>query len=215
MFAFIKPQIQRPMKNIIAVAALLTIPALASAQEVHLYGGYNASKVSKAGEEGWIGKAGYQFGADLMIGDRWFVKPGVEFLVRNLNYTYAGTLPDGTVVGTDQEFQYTSRSLRVPVMLGIHLMDPSDEPAVNAYLMAGPSALMSLSADLHNNALDVETTGTQWQIGFGAGVEFGFLFLEGGYDIGMSNVFKGDTFRTNPKANFLHLNAGLRLRLAR
>lgn len=203
------------MKNLLALASLLVIPALTSAQEVHLYGGYNGSNVSKAGDEGWVGKAGYQFGADLMLGNRVFVKPGVEFLVRNLNYTYAGTAPDGTVVGTDQEFEYTSRALRVPIMLGIHLIDPADDPAANVYVMAGPSALMNLNADLHNNALNVETTGTQWQIGFGAGVELGFLFVEGGYDVAMSNVFKGNDFQTNPKVNFLHINAGLRLRLAK
>jgi hypothetical protein len=209
------PQIENPMKNIFALAAVLVIPALVSAQEIHIYGGYNGSNVSKAGEEAWVGKAGYQFGADLMLGNQWFVKPGIEFLVRNVNYSYAGTAPDGTIIGTDQEFQYTSRSLRVPIMLGVHLMDPSDEPAANVYIMAGPSAIMNLNADLNNNALNVETNGTQWQIGFGAGVELGFLFAEGGYDIAMSNVFKGNNFQTNPKVNFLHINAGVRLRLAR
>lgn len=37
---------------------------LSSAQEIRLYGGYNGSNVSKAGTEQWVGRAGYQFGAD-------------------------------------------------------------------------------------------------------------------------------------------------------
>jgi hypothetical protein len=196
------------MKKLLAMATLIAAPALAQAQEVHLYGGYNASSVSKSGQEHWQGKAGYQFGADLMIGNRWFLKPGVEFLVRNLHYTYL-TGPEASA-----QFQYTNHSLRVPIMLGVQLLDPSEEPAVNGYLMAGPSAIMKLNADLNNNALDVETTGTQWQLGVGAGLEVSFLFVEAGYDIGMSNVFSGDDFETNPKMNFLHVNAGLRLRLA-
>lgn len=190
------------------------IPALASAQEIRLYGGYNASNVAKAGTEKWVGRSGYQFGADLIIGSRWFLKPGVEFMVRNLNYSLAGTAADGTTILPETKFEYTSRSLRVPVMLGLHLIDPADDPAVNVYLMGGPSALMNLNAKLNNDALTVKTNSTQWYVGFGGGLELGFLFAEVGYDVAMSNVFKGNDFKTNPKVNFLHANAGIRLKLA-
>ena len=202
------------LKSVLAVCGIALIPTLSSAQEIRLYGGYNGSNVAKAGTEKWVGRAGYQFGADFIIGSRWFLKPGVEFMVRNLNYSLAGTAPDGTTIMPDTEFDYTSRSIRVPVMLGVHLMDPADEPVVNAYLMGGPSALMNLNAKLNNDALTVKTNATQWYIGFGGGLEFGFLFVEAGYDIAMNNVFKGDDFTTNPKVNFIHANAGVRLKLA-
>ena len=42
-----------------------------------------------------------------------------------------------------------------------------------------------------------------------------FLFLEAGYDVAMTNVFKDSNFDTNPKINFLHVNAGVRLKLAK
>lgn len=202
------------LKTLLAVSGMALIPVLASAQEIRLYGGYNGSNVAKAGNEKWVGRAGYQFGADLTIGSQWFVKPGIEFMVRNLNYSLAGTAPDGTTIMPDTEFDYTSQSLRVPVMLGFHFMDPADDPAVNLYLMGGPSALMNLNANMNNDALTVETNSTQWYLGFGGGLEFGFLFVEAGYDVAMNNVFKGDNFETNPKVNFLHANAGVRLKLA-
>lgn len=100
-------------------------------------------------------------------------------------------------------------------MLGVHLMDPDNDPAVNFYVMGGPSALMNLNADLNNDALTAETNSTQWYVGFGGGLELSFLFAEVGYDVAMSNVFKGDDFQTNPKVNFIHANAGVRLKLAR
>lgn len=199
-------------------AALLTLSCCigtARAQEVHLYGGYNGSNVQESGHERWVGRAGYQFGADLLIGDRWFLKPGIQFLVRNLDYSLVATGPNSEVTAPAQDFTYTSRSLRVPVMLGFHLFDPADEPMLNVYAMGGPSVLMNLNADLDNDALTVKTNGTQWYLGFGAGVELGFLFVEGGYDVAMSNVFKGSDFDTNPKVNFVYANAGLRLRFAR
>lgn len=204
-----------PIRTPLIIVGLALLPVLGHAQEIRLYGGYNGSNVSKAGDEQWVGRSGYQFGADVLIGSQWFLKPGIEFMVRNLNYTWAGNAPDGSTVLPDTEFDYTSRSLRVPIMLGVHLMDPADDPALNIYIMGGPSALMNLNADLDNDALTVETNSNQWYIGFGGGLELGFLFVEAGYDVAMSNVFKGSTFETNPKVNFVHANAGVRLRLAR
>ena len=202
-------------KTLLALSGLILLPLISSAQEIRLYGGYNGSNVAKAGTENWRGRSGYQFGADVMLGSRFFVKPGIEFLVRNLHYTYAGAGPDGSTILPDQEFEYTSRSLRIPVMVGFKLIDPENEPAVNIYVMGGPSAMMKLNADLNNDALKVETNSTQWYLGFGGGLEVSFLFAEVGYDVAMTNVFKGSDFNTNPKVNFLHINAGVRLRLAK
>ena len=207
-----------PMRSPITLFALIggmLLPLLSSAQELRLYGGYNGSNVKNGGDDQWVGRSGYQFGADLLLGNRVFLMPGVEFLTRNLNYTYAGTSPDGTVHYPSQEYKYTSNSLRIPLMLGFHVVDPSTDPGINFYVMGGPSALMNLNANLNNNALNVETNKTQWYLGAGGGLELGFLFIEAGYDVGLSNSFKGDGFQTNPKVNFLYANAGLRLRFAK
>ena len=192
-------------------AAAITV----NAQEFRLSGGYNGSNVREAGKEKWVGRAGYQFGADLLLGSKWFVRPGVHFQVRNLNYTLAGMDANGEPVGTETEFRYTSRSLRVPLSLGVHLMDPDNDPPVNVYLLGGPTALFNLNADLDNDQLTVETSATQWYIGFSGGLQLGFLFAEAGYDVAMTDVFNGDDFDTNPKVNQVYALAGVRLRLAR
>lgn len=201
--------------TILVLSTLALLSTASNAQEVRLSGGYNGSSVSEAGAEAWTGRAGYQFGADVLLGNRWFLKPGIHFLVRNLDYSYITTDANGAPISTAQEFRYTGRALRIPVLVGVHLFDPQEEPAVNIYALGGPTALMNLSADLDNDQLTVKTNDTQWYVGFGAGLELGFLFIEGGYDVAMSNVFKGDDFDTNPKVNFVYANAGLRLRLAK
>lgn len=198
------------------VAMLVTAStATTHAQEFRLGGGYTGSNVREAGDEHWTGRAGYLLGADLVLGKQWFLKPGLYLQVRNLNYSLAGTNEDGTPTGTDVEFRYTDRSLRIPLMLGRRLFDPTGDPAVNVYVMGGPTALLSLSADLDNDALDVETKPAQWYLGFGGGAEIGFIFLEAGYEVAMSNVFEGETFGTNPKVNNVYLSAGVRLQLAK
>ncbi|MEO8589592.1 MAG: porin family protein [Flavobacteriales bacterium] len=207
------------MKNsrTILTAAFVSCIALSAsqAQEFRLGGGYNGSNVQEAGPDQWVGRAGYQFGADLLLGGHWFVKPGLHFEVRNLNYSVAGVNEDGTPTGTDVEFRYTERALRVPLLGGLRLMDPADDPAFNIYLFGGPTALFNLSADLDNDALDVATKPAQWFLGFGAGLEISFIFLEAGYDVAMSNVFEGDDFDTNPKVNNLYISGGVRLQLAK
>ncbi|MBL7950265.1 MAG: outer membrane beta-barrel protein [Flavobacteriales bacterium] len=196
----------------------LTLSLLAGssilAQEFQIGAGYNGSNVREAGEEQWVGRAGYHAGIDLVLGGLWFVRPGAHFQVRNLNYTLAGVDASGTPTGTDVEFKYTDRSLRIPLMVGRRLLDPSDDPGFNIYVVGGPSAVLNLSADLQNDQLDVRTTGTQWYIGGGAGLQLAFLFLEGGYNVAMTDIFDGAAFRTDPRVNQVTLSAGIRLKLA-
>ena len=181
-----------------------------TAQEVHFSAGYNGSNVKKGGTDQWVGRPGYQFGADVLLGNRVFVKPGIHFLVRNLNYSFVSAAGAPAT-----EYHYSSRSLSIPLMLGVNLLDPVDDPAFNLYVMGGPTVLANLNADLNNDQLDVKTSSTQWYLGFGAGVQFGFIFLEGGYDAALTKVFDRDDFDTNPRVNIIHLIAGVRLRLAK
>ncbi|MBK8500136.1 MAG: PorT family protein [Flavobacteriales bacterium] len=190
---------------LLASASLTTLHA----QELRLGGGYNSSNVRESGTEKWVGRAGYQLGVDLLIGQRLFVKPGIHLHVRNLRYTTIGIGQDGQPNGTENEFRYTSNSLRVPVLVGVRLLQPSEENDFNMYAMAGPTALIGMKADLNNNALNITTRNTQWYLGIGAGFEYKFLFLEAGYDVAMTNVFEGDGINTNPKVNNAYIAAGL------
>ncbi len=200
----------RTLLSALIVGSTVLIVTPMKAQEFHLSAGYNGSNVQKAGDEGWIGRGGYQFGADVKLGQRWFLEPGIHFLVRNLNFTYttAADIPA-------QEFRYTSRSLRVPLMLGFNLIDQSEDLDFNASIMGGPTALIGLSSQLDQQELSVTTRGTQWYLGFAGEITLGFLFVNAGYDVAMSNVFDGDPFSTNPKVNFYHASAGVRLKLAK
>ncbi|MDX9750348.1 MAG: outer membrane beta-barrel protein [Flavobacteriales bacterium] len=202
----------RPLLSVVFATAL-AVPG--AAQELRLLGGYSGSQVREAGDELWTGRAGWSLGADVLLGGRWFLRSGVHFHVRDLRYTVAGTAPDGTLTGTDVEFRYTSRSLRIPAHLGLRLIDPGNDPALNIYVFGGPTAMLALSADLDHDELEVETRPAQWSIGFGGGLELGPLFAEVGYDVAMTNVFKGQGFSTNPEVNHVQALAGLRLRMAR
>ncbi len=202
------------MRTLLLSALLLTTGAGAIAQELRLSGGYNGSNVSEAGDERWKGQAGYQFGADVLLGTRWFVKGGAHFMVRNINYSVAAIDDQGNPTENVNEFRYTSQYLRVPIHAGLRLLDPADDPLLNIYIMAGPTALFLLKSDLDNDAITVKTNPAQWYVGAGGGLQFGAVFIEGGYDVAMTNVFKGNSFNTNPKVNQVYALVGVRLKLA-
>lgn len=196
------------------IAALAFTSSSASAQELLLGGGYNSSNIIKQGEEQWRGRSGYQLGADIRLGDVWFVQFGAHLLVRNLNYSLTVLDSAGLVAASNTEFRYTDRSLRVPLMVGRYVVDPEDDSPFNAYVMAGPTGVFPLSTELNNDALTVTTQGSQWYLGATAGVTLSFIFLETGYSFAMTDVFKGDAFQTNPRVNLFHIAGGVRLRLA-
>lgn len=204
--------LQKPM----VLLALLGLVEGAVAQELHVSGGYNATNVRESGDDpnAWTGRTGYQFGADLQLGDVWFARGGVHLQVRNMDYSTTTLDTAGASDLVNTSFTYTERSLRVPLLIGRNLLRSSDDPPVNVYVLAGPTALLHLSTSLDNDDLDVEAAPAQWLIGFGGGLTFSFLFAEATYGIGMSDIFKGETFGTNPRVNQFCLNAGIRLKLA-
>lgn len=195
--------------TLLAVLGLSSLVTL-QAQEIRLGGGYSGSKVDKDGSDNWKGRAGYQYGLEVLLGDRFFLKGGLYMQIRNLDYTTVGLGQDGMPNGVTTETRYTSKALRVPLMGGIRLIDTEDPRDFNLYAIAGPTALIGLSTDVGDNSLSFTTRSTQWYLGFGAGMEYRFLFLDAGYDVGMSNVFNGDGVNTNPRINNSYITAGLR-----
>ncbi|MBL0045316.1 MAG: hypothetical protein IPP33_13270 [Flavobacteriales bacterium] len=99
------PLYMRTITSSLIIAGTVMITTPLCAQEFRLSAGYNGTNVQEAGEEGWTGRGGYMFGADVKLGQRLFLGPGIHFMVRNLNFTYA-TAADIPA----QDYKYTERS---------------------------------------------------------------------------------------------------------
>jgi hypothetical protein len=153
--------------NHIKIIFLLVLFGTASittvrSQEIRLGGGYSGSIVNKTATENWKGRAGYQYGIDILLGQRIFLKPGIYMQIRNLDYTTIGVGEDGVPVGVETETRYTSKALRIPLMAGLRLIEPRDEPGFNMYVTGGPTALVGLSTNQDDNTLSFTTRSTQW-----------------------------------------------------
>ncbi len=203
-------QMIHPRELVLSLLMCAAAATTLQAQEIRLGGGYSGSKVDADGSDNWKGRAGYQYGLELLLGNRFFIKPGIYMQIRNLDYTTVGLGQDGVSNGIETETRYTSKALRIPLMGGIRLIDPTDDTDFNLYVTGGPTALIGLSTESDNNSLSFTTRGTQWYLGFGAGMEYRFLFVDAGYDVGMTNMFNGDGINTNPRINNSYITAGLR-----
>ena len=205
------PVMINPKNLVLSFFICATSITTIQAQEIRLGGGYSGSKVDADGSENWKGRAGYQYGLEVLLGNRFFVKSGIFMQIRNLEYTTVGLGQDGVPNGVNTDTRITSKALRIPLMGGIRLIDPTVDPkGFNVYVTGGPTALIGLSTKTGDNTLNFTTRGTQWYLGFGAGVEYRFLFLDAGYDVGMTNMFNGDGINTNPRINNSWVTAGLR-----
>lgn len=205
------PHHMRQFRTLTLLALLGTAAtSTVHAQEIRLGGGYSGSKVDAKGSDNWKGRAGYQYGIDVLLGRRFFVNPGIYMQVRNLDYTTVGLGQDGVPNGIETESRVVSKALRIPVMAGVRLIDPTADTHFNLYAFGGPTALIGLSTEQGDRTLSFTTRSTQWYLGFGAGAEYRFVFLDAGYDVGMSNMFTGDGINTNPRINNSYITAGLR-----
>jgi hypothetical protein len=146
---------------------------------------------------------GWQFGADLRIGRRTWLQPG-------LFYQYLGTELEGPPedvggaadVITDNN---TIHSLHVPLQAGVNVVDTT--PLV-LNLHGGASGTFLLSVP--DNALGIEKDDMKsavWGIMIGAGVEFVRLHADLSYEFGLSRVYENDAAET--KRNVLRFDVGL------
>lgn len=199
------------------MAALLTIGSTGLTQaQVALrpYAGVNISQLSKAliEDSSWKSRLGYQVGADVQIGEKFFVQPGIQFeAFRNLKRF---TLP---VIG-DQEVELTRSYLRIPLMVGYRFGDFEDTFGFRVF--AGPNAAFNISGntdELFDGAsLDENLETVVFGVGGGIGVDFlSILFLDLGYQAGLTDVFEDIDaiagFNSGAKNHFFYANVGVKI----
>lgn len=200
------------MRPILTLLAAITVASAAHAQlEIRPYAGLNQQNLTAPPPlSSWKSGAGYQFGADLMLGGRVYMSAGAQYMATNtvLNTTLSN---QSTVEGT-----LNTGLLRIPLRLGFRLMDPGERPLFNLRPFAGFAAGFPLSSSFDQDGVNNVELGTgQFHVTLGAGLDISIFFIDLGYDMGLNPVFDDNSFAVDSKSNILQVNAGLRLKLAR
>lgn len=189
------------MKNLAAFLIMFIASVSILEAQVELKGliGTNFATFSEAPTDYDVkGTAGYQFGAGVLIGNKFYVEPGIQFVHNSRMLTSTTSESD---VEFDQNF------LKIPVYLGYHLFGhESDKLALRIF--AGPAVSVAGKITKGEDQIskdDIENA--TWMLDGGLGLDIFFLFVEASYEIGLNDVF------TNPSIDSKHkgfvLNGGI------
>jgi len=153
-------------------------------------------------------KAGFQVGAFVRFGKKFYVQPEVY-------YTLAG----GTLKGDSSNWEQaiTVGSVDVPLLVGFKLLNAK---VVNLRILAGPMVSFVTNTHIKNvSDLDgpieaADLNNVNWAIQAGAGIDVLFLTLDLRYQWGLNNVIKtvsNSTAEINSKQNTWVISLGFKI----
>jgi len=147
----------------------------------------------------WKAKAGYQFGAGVLIGDKFYVEPGIQF-VRNSR--------EVTLENVD-EFDFSQNFVKIPVYAGYHLLGHESGPLA-LRIFAGPA--VSIAGKIKNGEEHITTDDIKkahFMLDAGIGVDILFLFVEFNYEYALTDYFTEEVH--DSKHTSFGINAGIHI----
>ncbi len=159
------------------------------------------------------GRLGYQFGGSVAIGKKFYVEPGIFWMRNNSEISHLGG--DGGASGA-VNFNHNISMIRVPVFVGFAILG-NEESLADLRVFLGPSMSFITGVDNgedHPEApLKEDYKSVRWGGDVGLGVSVWWLFLDVGYEFGLSNIYKDTDKYGSAKASGIWTNIGVRIRL--
>ncbi len=164
--------------------------------------GINVSNVSKDPDTGNAkGQVGYQVGASVLIGEKFYVDPGIFFVKKSTQFVEEGTSP--------QELKLNMSGIRIPVAVGYHLLG-NEESLAALRILGGGSAFFMTSVDAEGaNKEDFKSP--SWGLFAGAGLDIWILFLDVKYEWSLTDVSSVTDFDIGKYRSF-YSNLGVRIK---
>lgn len=191
------------MKKIIITSFLLLTIIYAEAQvELKPAIGFNITNVTKDPVSGQSnGQAGFQVGASVLIGTKFYVDPGVFYVKKSTEFVSEGT--------DFEDFKLDMAGIRIPVAIGYNLLGNEDSFA-NLRVFGGGSGFFVTSVDGGDADKDDVNT-TSWGVFAGAGLDVWILFLDVKYEWSLTNISSVTDFDIGQNRSFF-TNLGVRIR---
>ncbi len=167
--------------------------------------GINTSSLSNVEDFDFDGEVGYQFGADLQIGNRFYVQPGILFEFLNNEAT--------SNTGNNDGVSLQQNRFRIPLLVGFRAFDIDTDRWFNIRLFTGPNASFLTNSDVDENSVNIDKDDFKnlvWGWNAGLGYDLSILFVDLGYQFGLSDVI--DNLDDAPRNNLFYANAGVRIR---
>lgn len=214
------------MKQVITLLAftILSYSSTFAQDESHVfdiraYGGVSLLQVSSDVNTSLIdnivhqrtveGQPGAQAGLALTFGNRFYVQPGFQWSSLSTKI-----VNENNVVGTELIDETTLSVISVPLKVGLRFIDPRKENLINARLFAGIDGhhVLSVTHSTKSESTDdidaSDYSNIIMNADFGLGLDIWFLYLETGYQLGLTPFHKGGD---NAKSSAFYVNAGVRI----
>ena len=189
------------MKKYSLIIALALIAGSTAYGQFEIKGliGTNFSSLSNPPEGfAYAAKAGYQFGAGVLIGDKFYVEPGIQFVRRSK-----------TITEDTEDFDFSMNYVKIPVYAGYHLLGHESGPLA-LRLFAGPAVSIPGKIKKGDDQITKEDVNNAlFAVDAGVGVDILFLFVELNYEYSFSNFWTEEMHDSKQKG-FL-INAGIHI----
>ncbi|NVK49759.1 MAG: outer membrane beta-barrel protein [Cyclobacteriaceae bacterium] len=160
--------------------------------------GLNFTNISGEGTDA-KGQAGWQVGASVAFGEKFYFEPGVFYQTNSFEFTTAngGPVTDLTYSG-----------LRIPVAVGLDVLGNADSFA-GLRVFGGASGFLVTGTSSEFFDKD-EIESPQWGVFAGAGLDIALFYIDFSYQWSLSNVQKDIDQIDIGKSKGIFLTAGLR-----
>jgi hypothetical protein len=205
--------------TLIALMSLFAITAtFAQSLDIRAYGGMNVLQLTTDKGTSLIegvlhhrnvsGRPGYQFGAAVTFGERFFVQPGIEWAtistkIVNKNSQTGNELTDETSLSM----------FSVPLKFGYRFIDPEQENTFNVRIFGGfdghhiTKVNHTTKSGAFGDITKDDYTNLIMNADFGMGIDIFIFYIDLGYQLGLSPVHSSGDLA---KANSFYANLGLR-----
>jgi hypothetical protein len=193
--------------------------------DIRVFGGVNLSSLSSEGtqltlvdsiihEKGVDAELGYQGGVSVTFGNHFYISPGIWYTKFTVNSFLIDDDPKTTYDDVNFEKESSITMLTLPVRFGFRFINPQSENIFNVRLFGGVTGQHILSVSTSGDSeieLDkddyenvvVSATG-------GLGVDVLFLFMDLGYDLGLTNFEKSSN---KSRHNSMFVNLGVKFKI--
>jgi hypothetical protein len=145
-------------------------------------------------------KAGYQFGGGVLIGNKFYVEPGIQFVRRSSTITAQSTSVD-----------FSQNLVKIPVYAGVHVLGAEDQPFA-LRLFAGPTVSIPGKIKDGDDFFDKDNINSAiWAVDGGVGLDIFFLFVEANYEYSFNDYFSDSMGGDNGKHGAFIINAGIHI----
>jgi hypothetical protein len=147
------------------------------------------------------GRLGWQIGGTVTLGQEFYLEPGIFWMKNNWNLQ--------EITATETKLKNDISSLRIPCYLGWNVVNRGDDDR-NFHVFGGPAMMIVTKTNSETTDLTPDDfTKFIFGLNLGAGLSINKIFIDGGYEWGMNNIYKS---KAEVKSRGFWLNAGFRLK---